>query len=111
MEYDEEVRIRKHLIITSKLVTITLLIISLFNLPNVYYTILRFVVTGEAIYLLNGYYYDKKIFETWVFALIALLFNPLFPVSLHREVWQAMDIVASIMFLISVFMKPPLNGY
>lgn len=34
----------------------------------------------------------------WVFGIIALLFNPIIPVHLSREIWAPIDIMAALIF-------------
>ena len=43
-----------------------------------------------------------------VFALVAILFNPLAPVYLSRETWQPIDIAVAVLFLAAIpLVKPP----
>lgn len=64
-----------------------------------YYDMLRWVITAGAIYSVVVLY-DRGDTKFWAFAVIAFLFNPLFRVSLDREVWQIIDLVAAFIFLI-----------
>ena len=36
----------------------------------------------------------------WLFGFIAVLFNPLIPIHLSREIWQPVDIVCGILFMV-----------
>lgn len=74
--------------------------------PYGYYQILRFVVCGSAAYIAYLAYETKKNWAVWMFGAIALLFNPLVPIHLSREIWQPIDIiVAGIFFGGIVFLK------
>lgn len=76
-----------------------MLLIALVPLPYGYYQLLRLVTTvafGWAAYVA----YDRKN-ETlpWAFGVIALLFNPLIPVHLPRELWMVIDAAAGVFLL------------
>jgi len=45
----------------------------------------------------------KKQVWLWIFAGIALLFNPIIPFHLSRDTWQFIDIVIAIIFFVSLF--------
>ena len=71
--------------------------------PYGYYTFLRIVVCGVAAFTAYFSYEIKK--EIWavVFGMIAILFNPISPISLSREIWAPIDIGTGILFIISTF--------
>ena len=91
--------------IAIKLCVIILLVISFSRLPYGYYTLLRLTVTGSAIYFAYKYYEEKKIIWVWIFGIIAVLFNPLVPIYLQRGTWMVIDILTSIIYLISIFLR------
>jgi len=69
-----------------------------------YYTLLRFVVcvaTAYGIFLAVRF---KKISWVWVFGIIAVLFNPLFPISLERNTWSVIDVTTAILLVVSIFL-------
>ena len=68
-----------------------------------YYQFLRWVVSGSGAYLAYLSYNAKKEFWTWIFAGIALLFNPIIPFHFLRDTWQSIDVITAIIFFISVF--------
>jgi hypothetical protein len=49
----------------------------------------------------------------WIvpFAIVALLFNPIFPVHLNREIWAFVDVGVAALLLVSIVavnrVKPP----
>jgi len=71
--------------------------------PYGYYQLLRFVVCGVAIYIAYMAYNWKKIWAMWLFGFIALLFNPLIPIYLSREIWQVIDVICAVLFIVIIF--------
>lgn len=75
-----------------------------FNIHYGFFTFLRWTVTISSVGI--GY----KIFtrtpkSTWIilFALIAILFNPLAPIQMERDVWQVVDFV--VFLIMFVYLK------
>jgi hypothetical protein len=80
-----------------------LLVLAVLPLASGYYVLLRFVVTFGAGYL--AYYFFNNGDQKWiVFTFIALLWNPLAPIYLDKEVWVILDIIGAI--TIAVLAKP-----
>ena len=50
----------------------------------------------------------QKMWATWLFGFIAVLFNPLIPIHLSREIWQPIDVVCGVLFIVTaiVLNKP-----
>jgi len=86
------------------IISIILLLIATLNLPYGYYTFLRIAITISAIYLANIAYKTKK--DNWVIlmGIVAVLFNPIFPIHLDKELWVIIDIIVAGLFLLSIFM-------
>ena len=84
---------------------VSLLFIAFFYpLPYGFYTLNRifasfFSVIG-AIHI-----WDEKRFLSYSFIVIAVLFNPVIPIHLTRNIWQIIDLVATIPFLLLIFSK------
>ena len=68
-----------------------------------YYVLLRWVVTISAVFLLSLAYESKKTFWLFLMGIVAILFNPIIPVHLDKETWIIIDLIAAILFLISIF--------
>lgn len=84
-----------------------LLIASFFQWPYGYYSLLKIIVTGVAIYYAFYLYEVLKQhgFWFWVLIGIAIIFNPIFPIYLKdKTVWNAIDILVAI-FLIVLILK------
>ena len=64
-----------------------------------FYTAVRLVVSVSAA-IVAWQNHQKFTFNNWTFIFIsvALIFNPIFPVYLSREVWIPIDIVVAILF-------------
>ena len=78
--------------------------LGLMNLPIGYYTFLRIIVViGSVAVIVTDFENGLNI---WVitFAIIAILFNPLFPIYLNdKSAWMAIDFIAGSIFLIKSF--------
>lgn len=96
-----ETRKRPHLI--PALLVAVMLIVAVASLPYGYYQFLRWVTCVTAVYIaVMSYTWNKK-WATWVFGAIAILFNPLFPIYLTKEIWRPIDIFAAILFIVGIF--------
>jgi hypothetical protein len=77
------------------------LFIGVFPLPIGYYTLLRLVVTAAAAYIAyDTFQTDKQSGWTWVFGFVAILFNPLIPIYLNKELWMIIDFATAILFIV-----------
>ncbi|MBW6490447.1 MAG: hypothetical protein K0B15_04540 [Lentimicrobium sp.] len=87
-----------------------ILIAGMLNLPIGYYTFMRIAVTiGAGVFIFREL---KEEFTLWVilFGIIAIVFNPVFPVYLHsRSAWRVIDLLAAIPFLLKAFNSSAVN--
>jgi len=84
-----------------------MLFLTFLSWPYGYYTLLRIVITGIAIYY--TYYLYKIVKEQnfwfWSLVTIIILFNPIFPIYLgDKSVWGIIDTIIAI-FFISLIIK------
>ena len=99
---------RPHLI--PSLIAAIMLAGALAKWPYGYYQFLRFIVCGVAIYIAYTAYNWQKMWAVWLFGFVAILFNPLAPIHLSRELWQPIDFICAILFIvIIVVLKEPRN--
>jgi len=70
--------------------------------PYGFYTLLRLVVCVSAVYLVFQANELKKTAWIWLMGGTALLFNPLIPVRLGRSDWQVFDLMAAVVFGVSL---------
>jgi hypothetical protein len=97
---------RPHLI--PAIIAALMLLGTLARWPYGYYQLLRFVVCGVSVYIAFVAYGWKKLWATWLFGFIAVLFNPLIPIHLSRELWQPIDLVCAVLFIaIAFILKKP----
>ena len=76
-----------------------LLAIGCFSLPIGYYTFLRLVACGGAIAVIIADSERGVNFSNILWAIVAVLFNPIFPVYLHsKSVWVIIDTVVALLF-------------
>ncbi len=75
--------------------------------PYGYYVLLRWVITGVALFVLS--IANKLQKEEWVklMAGIAILFNPILPIHLDKETWVIIDFIVAILFFASIFQVKP----
>ncbi len=92
---------RQHLI--PSLIAAIMLLGALADLPYGYYQLLRFAVCGVGLYLAYTAYQWQKMWAMWLFGFIALLFNPLIPIHLSKELWQPIDVICAILFIVVAF--------
>ena len=79
------------------LVPVALLLAATAKLPYGYYTFTRIVVCASAAFIAVAGWEASR-FWSVPFGLLAILFNPIFPIYLHRGTWFYFDIAAAIAF-------------
>ena len=85
------------------LIVAVMLLLALVEWPYGYYQLLRFVICGVGVYVAYTAYNWQKMWAMWLFGFIALLFNPLIPIHLSTELWQSIDVICAILFIVVVF--------
>ena len=71
--------------------------------PYSYYTVLRFVVCGVAGYgVFISIQLDKNVLA-WILGITAILFNPIVPIHLSRDLWAIIDVAVGLVFIFSLF--------
>jgi hypothetical protein len=92
------------------LIAAIMLLLAIAPLPYGYYQFMRWVVCGIAVYIaVIAYRWDSK-WATWVFGAVAVLFNPIFPVHLSRDIWLPIDGIGALLFGFSpLFLKKPVE--
>jgi hypothetical protein len=79
-----------------------LLLIALGDHPYGYYTFLRWVACGAAVLVAWVAWNSTRQWATWLFVSIAILFNPLAPVYLHRSTWRPIDVLCAVALVCSL---------
>ena len=80
-----------------------MLLWSLADNPYAYYQIQRWVICGISSYFALQYYEKHVSIWLWVFICIAILFNPIAPIYLNREIWSIIDIIIAVILTINIF--------
>ena len=78
-----------------------MLLLSLLPMPYGYYQLLRLAITAAA--LIGAFRAYQLTQQGWAIGLgvVALLFNPVFPVYLSRGMWAVVDVIVGIAFWVS----------
>lgn len=78
------------------------------GLPYGYYQLLRWLVCGSACYGALQAHEQNQQYWKCVFIGLAVIFNPILPIHLSRELWLPIDIASSIVFAVSckLFRQP-----
>ncbi|MFA4994172.1 MAG: DUF6804 family protein [Bdellovibrionales bacterium] len=76
-----------------------LLFLAIAPLPYGYYTFLRIAIcVASAIFLYAAWSENNKSIWVFVWGGIAILFNPIIPIHLSKEVWGVIDIFVGMLF-------------
>lgn len=83
-----------------------LLFIAVLNVSREYYWPLRIVVfVGALLVIVKN---KKHLHWILLFGVIAILFNPIFPIYLYKKLnWVPLDILTGILFLIEAILNRP----
>jgi hypothetical protein len=79
-----------------------ILLIALAPLPYIYYQLLRWIVCGIAIFMVSRAYGGKRWWAIITFGIIAILFNPIFIIFSEKGIWQVIDVLCAIAFIVSI---------
>ena len=76
---------------------IFLCIVPFFKFPYGIYTLLRIVVTLSAVFIIYDSYKKTNNVNTIIiiFSIILIIFNPIFPIRLNREMWLPIDLITA----------------
>jgi hypothetical protein len=83
------------------LLSIVVLLIATWKMPYGYYTLTRVVVCGVAALLAFASWQEEtSTSKVWsaVFGVIAVFFNPIFPIYLKRVTWFYFDVGGALIF-------------
>ena len=88
-------------------ISVFMLFLAIPKLPYGYYILLRWVITISALF--SAWVANNFEDKFWVFLMggIAILFNPIVPVHLTKEIWIIIDFIVAVLFLVSIFKIKP----
>jgi len=69
--------------------------------PYSYYQILRWVVSASAVYVAYVAHKNNKTGWLWPMIIVAIVFNPLWPIYLSKGTWSILDFIVAVLFIVS----------
>ncbi len=82
-----------------------LLVGALFSIEFfVYYQLMNWVVVGASLMVAYRAKQSNKEWLMWLFAFVAVVFNPLAPLYLRADIWQIADVVTIVLFVGSLLL-------
>ncbi len=85
------------------IIAVVMLVGALWEWPYVYYGALRIITCLVAVFIAVFAHHQKRIVVTWLFGFVAVLFNPVVPVHLTREIWVPVDLVTAALIVLGAF--------
>lgn len=95
------IKIIKIIIKLCLFVPVILLLIAIGDLDYSYYEMLRIIISILAIVFAIIIRSFDNIPLMTIMIIVAILFNPLFPIYLNKDMWIVLDFICSILFIIS----------
>jgi len=86
-----------------------LLVVAVLPFPIGFYTLLRIAVAGSALFLVSLLWERHRLVGGLLIA-VAVLFNPIFPVWLNKEIWTVLNIGTAVIFLTAAWKVQRLPG-
>ncbi len=89
--------------LTISIVSLLLIVATLFKLPYGFYMFLKIVVTGYCIYEIYQLYqiYKNNLNYYIIYVLIAVLYNPIIRIQLNKPLWNIINIITIVLFWVS----------
>lgn len=79
-----------------KLAIAVLLLLCLADMPYGFYQLVRFAATAAFTYLAYDSFKSKDDGKGFLFAALAVLFQPFFKIALGRTMWNVVDVIVAI---------------
>jgi len=87
------------------LVAVTAYFSGLYTLPYAFYQLMCWAVVIESLIIVWQTYKNRESrIVLWIFALVAVVFNPITPIYLSTLVWQFADLAVVVLFVLSFFL-------
>jgi hypothetical protein len=99
---------RPHLI--PCIIAALMLLGALGNWPYGYYQLLKWFTCAVSVFVAYTAYNKKIFWVTWIFGFVAVLFNPLLPIHFSREIWQPIDFIFAVLFIVIIFVLEKQSG-
>ncbi len=95
-------KLKKKIFLLS-LISLCLLVIAVFPIPEYnFFILLRWIITFAAVYITYVSYKSKKMYWSWVMGIVALVFNPIRTFHFEKETWAVIDIVVAVLFGVTI---------
>ncbi|MFA5158006.1 MAG: DUF6804 family protein [Patescibacteria group bacterium] len=93
------------LIVITKLIIAGLSFWALADNPYGYYQFLRIAIFIVGIIFAYKAYANKQEISFWacVYGLSALIWNPIFPIYMSKEVWSIFNVAVGMIYIVSIF--------
>lgn len=88
-----------------KLLLSILLLLCLFKMPYWYYQLIRLLGMVGFIYFAYKDNQDKVKVTPQLFAIAAIIINPIIKIPFGRSVWQIIDIIFSVILISTIFLE------
>ena len=82
-----------------------MLLLCLAPMPYGFFMLVRFVMMVACGWLAYRYYTMNKVAATWVFGVLALLFQPIYKIALGRTVWNVIDVIVALLMIALFIME------
>ena len=82
-----------------------LLLLAIASMPYGYYQFLRIFITIVAGISTYNSFLSKHRKWLYIFITILILYNPILPIHLNKEIWLPINLLTFIVFLVYIFTK------
>lgn len=83
---------------------IAMLVGTLASFPYAYYQFMDWVVAGASLMIAFDARAHKKETLMWIYVVVAVVYNPVAPLYLRSDLWQATNVVAGLLLVASLFL-------
>ncbi len=87
------------------LILAAMLLLCLAPMPYGYFMLVRFVMMVACGWIAYQYYLRQKKEAMWAFGILALLFQPIYKIALGRIIWNIVDVIVGIFFIVLFFIE------
>ncbi|WP_414633329.1 DUF6804 family protein [Acidisarcina polymorpha] len=70
--------------------------------PYVFYVLLRLTVCAIGLYLARTSFLAGRTVWVWIFGVVAVVFNPILSMRMHRSDWSTLDMIVAAIFILWV---------
>jgi hypothetical protein len=95
--------------VVAALIAPAMLLLGLADWPYGYYQLLRILVCAVAVWGAFLAHRTRKSGWMWLLGSIAVVFNPVFPIHLERQVWTLIDVAVAVVLVSSLRLLSPVR--